>query len=129
MIDSNNISVMRENIRKLNELIDPETISGLITNVDANTDAISDINSLIGATPLPSGQTITSALAFVSYGNLYGIDLRETDNGILSIKIFTTTDKVDTDRLEIQINTTSNKVRYLKYVAGEKTYDKSTTLS
>lgn len=124
MIDSNNIGVMRENIRKLNE-----PIGGLITNVEANTDAIGEINSLIGATPLPSGQTITSALAFVSYGNLYGIDLKETDSGILSIKIFTTTAKVDTDRIEIQIATTSNKVRYLKFVNGEKTYDKSTTLS
>lgn len=120
---------MRENIRKLNELIDPETISGLITNVEANTDAIGEINSLIGDTPLSSGQTITSTLAFVNFGNLYGVELKETDSGILSVKLYTTSDKVDTNRLEIQVNTTTSKVRYLKYVSGEKTFDKSVTLA
>lgn len=124
MIDSNNISVMRENIRKLNE-----PIGGLITNVEANTDAIGDINSLIGATPLPTGQTITSALAFVNFGNLYGVDLRETDSGILSVKLYNTSDKTDNDRIEIQVNTNTSKVRYLKYVSGEKTFDKSVTLA
>lgn len=53
MIDSNNIGVMRENIRKLDNLR---------TNVDANTDAIGEINSLIGATPLPTGKTITNSI-------------------------------------------------------------------
>lgn len=129
MIDSNNIDVMRQNIRRLSKAQDPSVIENLITNVEANTDAIGDLNALVGSTPLPPGQTITSALALVSYVNLYGIELRETDNGIVSIKIFTTAAKEDNDRNEIQIDTVHNKIRYLKFVAGEKTYDKSTTLA
>ena len=120
MIDSNNIGVMRENIRKLDNLR---------TNVCANTEAIGEINSLIGDTPLPIGQTITSALSVVNFGNLYGVDLRETESGILSVKLYNTSYKTDNDRLEIQVNTNTSRVRYLKYVSGEKTFDKSITLS
>lgn len=62
MIDSNNIDVMRQNIRRLSKAQDPAVIENLITNVEANTDAIGDLNSLVGSTPLQTGQTITSAL-------------------------------------------------------------------
>lgn len=63
MVDSNNIDVIRQNIRELAKTQDPTVISGLITNVEANTDAIGDINALVGSTPLPAGEsTITHAI-------------------------------------------------------------------
>lgn len=62
MINSNNIDVMRQNIRRLSKAQDPAVIENLITNVEANTDAIGDLNALVGSAPLPEGKTITSAL-------------------------------------------------------------------
>lgn len=65
MIDSNNIDVMRQNIRRLSKAQDPSVIENLITNVEANTNAIGDLNALVGSTPLPAGKTLTSALTDV----------------------------------------------------------------
>lgn len=62
MIDSNNIDVIRKNIKELAAVSDPDVINNLITNVDANTDAIGDINSLIGSTPLPQGKTLSNSI-------------------------------------------------------------------
>ena len=131
MIDSNNIDVIRTNIRTLNEKVLESNgdIATIIEDVSDLEDDIESIENTIGTTPLPTGQTITSALSFVNFGNLYGVDLRETDSGILSVKLYITIDKVDNDRLEIQFNTNTSKVRYLKYVSGEKTFDKSVTLA
>lgn len=129
MIDSNNLDVIRKNIKEIMAASNPDVINSLITNVDANTDAIGNINSLIGSTPLPQGQTITSALSFVNFGNLYGVDLKETDSNILSVRLYTTSAKEDNDRLEIQVNINTSKIRYLKFTSGEKTFDKSATLT
>lgn len=77
MIDSNNLDVIRKNIKELAAVSDPDVINNLITNVDANTDAIGDINALIGSTPLPQGKTITSAIPYyedvTASTNAYGL--------------------------------------------------------
>lgn len=83
MVDSNNIDVIRQNIRELAKTQDPTVISGLITNVEANTDAIGDINALVGSTPLPAGETITHMLVNSSGGG--GVDYSTTEQEI-SIK-------------------------------------------
>lgn len=132
MINSNNISVMRENIRKLNELVDPETISGLITNVEANTDAISDINSLVGATPLPGGSTITSVIDLLTkrtkITGFYGIDITKSGSAIV-VDMYTTESKVSTDAFTLQVRPTNNDIRLLIKEGGNTTYNKSVALT
>lgn len=132
MINSNNISVMRENIRKLNELVDPKTISGLITNVEANTDAISDINSLVGATPLPEGSTITSVIDLLTMRTkitgFYGIDITKAGSAIV-VDMYTTESKVSTDAYTLQVRPTNNDIRLLIKEGGTTTYNKSVALT
>lgn len=132
MINSNNISVMRENIRKLNELVDPKTISGLITNVEANTDAISDINSLVGATPLPEGSTITSVIDLLTMRTkitgFYGIDITKSGSAIV-VDMYTTESKVSTDAYTLQVRPTNNDIRLLIKEGGTTTYNKSVALT
>lgn len=68
-----------------------EKITTLETEVDANGDAITQLNALVGATPLPTGETITHLLE--SLNELIGntaLPEGETITHILSELINTT---------------------------------------
>lgn len=129
MIDSNNISVMRENLRTLAKIN-----SGLITNIEANTDAIGEINALVGDTPLPEGLTLTLAI-----DELFGIS--PFSNSILGatftrsgqtlmLRFYTTPSKIDDDSIIIQFRGGSNNdIRYVIKEAGSTVLDKKVSLT
>lgn len=50
MIDGRNINIIRNLVRKIR------------AEMGANTEAVADLNELIGASPLPTGKTVTSAI-------------------------------------------------------------------
>lgn len=74
MIDSNNLDVMRNNIRKSR------------AEMGANTELVSELNALVGATPLPEGETtITHAIdTLFNRGGGDGVDYStdEKDTGL-----------------------------------------------
>lgn len=132
MFDSNNIDVMRQNIRRLSKAQDPAVIENLITNVEANTDAIGDLNALVGATPLPEGSTITSLLDLLTnrtkITGFYGVDVVKSGSAIV-VNLYTTESKTDTDAFIIQVRTTNNDIRILIKENGATTYNKSVALT
>lgn len=132
MIDSNNIDVMRQNIRRLSKAQDPAVIENIIANVEANTDAIGDLNALVGSTPLPEGKTITSVIDLLTnqtkITGFFGVDIAKSGSAIV-VNLYTTESKVDTDAYIIQVRTTNNDIRILIKENGTTTYNKSVALS
>lgn len=128
MIDSNNISVIRENLRTLANIN-----SGLITNIEANTDAISEINALVGTTPLPEGLTLTLAIDELFDRNPFSNSVLGgtfTRSGqTLMLRFYTTPSRIDDDSVLIQFRGGNNDIRYVIKEAGVTTYDKKATLS
>lgn len=129
MIDSNNISVMRENLRTLAKIN-----SGLITNIEANTDAIGEINALVGATPLPEGLTLTLAInelfdmsPFSS--SILGATFTRSGQTLM-LRFYTTPSKIDNDSIVIQFRGGSNNdIRYVIKEDGSTVLDKKVSFS
>lgn len=129
MIDSNNLDVIRKNIKELSVVND-----NLITNVDANTDAIGDLNSLVGATPLPGGETITLAINELfrispfSNSVLGGTFTRSGQT--LTLRFYTTPSQEDDDSIVIQFRGGSNNdIRYVIKESGTTVLDKKVSLT
>lgn len=133
MIDSNNLDVIRKNIKELAAVSDPDVINNLITNVDANTDAIGDLNSLVGATPLPEGETITLAISELirisPFSNsVLGATFARSGQ-TLTLRFYTTPGLEDDDTIIIQFRGGNNDIRFVIKESGVTTYDKKVTLS
>lgn len=141
MIDSNNLDVIRTNIRTLNEKV-LESNGDIATIIEDVSDLEDDVGTLetdvesiktnIGTTPLPEGSTITSVIDLLTkrtkITGFYGIDITKSGSAIV-VDMYTTESKVTTDAYTLQVRPTNNDIRLLIKEGGTTTYNKSVALT
>lgn len=121
MIDSNNVDIIRKNIRELNHAVNPERIDDIEYQVG-------ELENVVGGVTLPEGSTITSIVSRFDTNGDNNMKYTLGTDGTLTITIFHDFDKIE--RGAIQVNMSQNKIRYVHYdSSGAKDFDKSATLS
>lgn len=125
MIDSNNVDIIRKNIRELNHAVNPERIDDIEYQVG-------ELENVVGGVTLPEGKTITSILSTIKYDNIKGVNFRITETGSSTTFIiygFLTDELVTSDCVQIQFRANHDTIRYVVIIDGTILYDKSVTLS